>query len=385
MRLNKIAVSDLLKKIPKELLEDIARETKVDWNVSRLRGEVMLDLLLFGLIRSERLSTRVLEELYNSSFFDCFFSKDKKHKTRHSSIADRMTKIPSAYFKSIFEWAWQHYSKQLSPARQLANIHRFDSTMIKISSAFVDWGMKVGRAPKEGYQKLQLKVTVGMKGLLPSTVKTFFDQKHLGEEVALYEAIIAASPNKNDLVVFDRGLKSRKKLKKLDLQDIKFVTRGSQSTRYEVIRRHEDPSKYSNENVRFIQDSVVHLYASSNTKIKHEFRFVEIEIIETGKKIGFITNIFDLGADQIAEIYRMRWDIEVFFRFLKQELNIKHLLSHSQNGIQVQIYVTLLLAILLTVYKQANKISGYKIAKIRFEEKLLMHLAGILYNYQNDS
>lgn len=385
MSLTKLEVADLLKMIPKELLENVAANTQVDWNVSRLRGEVMLNLLLFGLIRSDRISTRVLEEFYNSSFFDCFFSKDENHQTRHSSIADRLTKIPSDYFKAIFEWAWQHFSKQLSPAKKIANIHRFDSTMISISSAFVDWGMRVGRPPKEGYQKLQLKVTVGMKGLLPTSVKTFFDQTHLGEEVALLEAILAASPNKNDLVVFDRGLKSRKSFQKLDLQDINFVTRGREDTRYQTIRKLKMSTEFDSEDVRFVQDSIVHLYASSNKVIEHEFRLIEIEILETQKRIRFLTNIFELPANQIAEIYQKRWDIEVFFRFLKQELNIKHLLSHSQNGIKVQIYVTLLLAILLTVFKQVNKISGYKIAKMRFEENLLIHIVKELVKYQDDS
>ena len=76
----------------------------------------------------------------------------------------------------------------------------------------------------------------------------------------------------------------------------------------------------------------------------------------------------------IAEIYRRRWDIEVFFRFIKQELNIKHLLSHSLNGIMVQIYVTLLLAILLTVYTVSNNLKGYKIPKIRFRDQLTIHI-----------
>lgn len=389
--MTKLEVADLLKKIPTSKLEEIAKHTKVDWNVSRLRGEVMLDLLLFGMCRSNRLSTRVLEHLYNSSFFNCFSTKDDGHKTRHSSIADRLTQIPHEYFQSIFEWAWQYFSKEISSNKKsklLSPIHRFDSTMVCISSALVDWGMKVGAPPKKGFQKMQLKVTVGMKGLFPTSVKTFFEQNYLSEERALYEAIVAASPTKKDWVVFDRGLKSRAKFKKLDLQDIQFVTRGAENCRYKILRPHQSNvqlEKLNTNETKFIQDSIVQLYSKGRTVVQHEFRLIEIEVIETGKRIFFITNIRDLNANEIADIYRQRWDIEVFFRFLKQELNIKHLLNHSQNGIQVQVYVALLLAILLTVFKTVNNISGYKIAKLKFEEDLLIHIVKELNRFENDS
>jgi IS4 transposase len=78
----------------------------------------------------------------------------------------------------------------------------------------------------------------------------------------------------------------------------------------------------------------------------------------------FITNIDDLKASEITEIYKMRWGIEVFFRFLKQELNFKHLVSRTQNEILVMLYMTLITAMLLMIYKQTNEISGYKIEKI---------------------
>ena len=383
--MTKLEVADLLKLIPESLLEKIAAETKVNWNVSRLRGEVMLDLLLFGLLRSDRISTRLLEHIYNSSFFDCFSSKDKGHQSRHSSIAERLTQIPSEYFAAIFEWAWQHFSNQIKTTKKLSKINRFDSTMIQISSALVDWGMRVGRPPKEGYQKHQLKITVGMKGLLPTSVKTYFDQAHLGEEKALYEAIVSANPKKDEWVVFDRGLKSRKRFQSLDLQNIKFVTRASENCRYQKIKTHDGTiSELDNEQLTFIQDSIVYLYADAHQIIQHEFRLIETQVKETGKRLLFITNISDLKADQIAQIYRSRWDIEVFFRFLKQELNIKHLLSHSENGVKVQVYVSLLLAILLTVFKQANKLHSYKITKIKFHDDLLLHIVKELLNFKDD-
>lgn len=83
-----------------------------------------------------------------------------------------------------------------------------------------------------------------------------------------------------------------------------------------------------------------------------------------------MTNIADLSAYEIAAIYKQRWDIEPFFKFLKQHLNLTLLVARNINGIRVMIYMTLILAMLLIVYKKLNNISGYKIAKFRFELEL---------------
>ena len=75
----------------------------------------------------------------------------------------------------------------------------------------------------------------------------------------------------------------------------------------------------------------------------------------------FVTNIKDTTAQHITDIYKKRWDIEVFFKFLKQVLNFNHLTNRSENGIQVMLYVTMIAAILLEAYKKTNKLTGFKI------------------------
>lgn len=68
-------------------------------------------------------------------------------------------------------------------------------------------------------------------------------------------------------------------------------------------------------------------------------------------------------------MYRRRWNIEVWFRFLKQELNFSHFLSLNENGIRIVLYMTLIVAILIRIYKQENQL-GYKTAKRRMEIEL---------------
>ncbi len=92
--------------------------------------------------------------------------------------------------------------------------------------------------------------------------------------------------------------------------------------------------------------------------------------LDDSEPVIFITNIDHISAVEITEIYKRRWDIEVFFKFIKQLLNFSHLVSRNENGIKVILYVTMIAAILLLEYKKLNKLPGYKIARQKFEQVL---------------
>jgi IS4 transposase len=82
-----------------------------------------------------------------------------------------------------------------------------------------------------------------------------------------------------------------------------------------------------------------------------------------------ITDILNLRAEMIAAMYRRRWDIEVFFRFIRQELNFSHFISMNTDGIQITLYMTLTVAMLLMIYRQANG-TGFRTAKRRMKIEL---------------
>ncbi|MBN8858126.1 MAG: transposase [Sphingobacteriales bacterium] len=88
---------------------------------------------------------------------------------------------------------------------------------------------------------------------------------------------------------------------------------------------------------------------------------------KSGAPICFVTYIINEEAYLIAAWYKQRWEIEVFFKFIKQHLNVNHLVSRNINGIKVMIYVTMILAILIIAYKKINRIKRFKIARLKFE------------------
>ena len=121
-----------------------------------------------------------------------------------------------------------------------------------------------------------------------------------------------------------------------------------------------------------LEDKLVKLY-KRDEKLNKEGRktvtstladetFRVIRFKPQGKReILLITNFLEPTAQTIARIYRRRWDIEVFFRFIKQELNFSHFLSMHENGIQIVMYMTLITAMLVMIYKRENNI-GYTTA-----------------------
>jgi IS4 transposase len=132
----------------------------------------------------------------------------------------------------------------------------------------------------------------------------------------------------------------------------------------------DDTTKPQDASVTILADKVCKLKNRKNEWTNHSYRVIDGIIDKSQEPISWITNALDLDAYEIAYIYKQRWEIEVFFKFLKQHLNLKHLVSRTENGIKVMLYITLILAILLIVYKKKNKIKGYKIAKLNFEIEL---------------
>jgi hypothetical protein len=101
MQKGKIECSELFAMIPEGLLKKLEKQTNVNHQVKKLSGILTLKLLLFSLLNSERISLRVMEEIFNSDQFK-IFAKKENQKTKHSTIGDRITNINYEFFEKIF-------------------------------------------------------------------------------------------------------------------------------------------------------------------------------------------------------------------------------------------------------------------------------------------
>ena len=371
MREKKASLKQLLEFIPESYFNEIAAETKVDFQVKKLNGKTMFNLIMMGLLDSERLSLRVMEQIYSSKKFKIISGIASKEFTKHSSIGDRISNISSDYFEKLFNKSVDIFSSKFSN-KEIGNytIERFDSTMVSLSSKLLSFGMVNGLKNKEGEHKInQLKFTIGFNGLIPFKAKIFTEQKDLSEDLPLYQTIVEHKYDEKSIAVFDRGLKSRKKIAEIDSNKKLFVTRINPTKNYKTIDVLND-TPFEIEGLIVEKELKVYLYDGKKNIVKTPLRLIITKQKENNQPILFVTNITDLNSEEICEVYKKRWDIEVFFRFLKQELNLKHLVSRTENGIKVMLYMTLITAILLLVYKELNNIKGYKMAKREFVSEI---------------
>ena len=359
-----ISVSDLLELIPDDLLAELSNDTKVDFQVKKLYGRNVFNLLLFGLIESERLGLRSLQDFYNSTHYKVLFNIPGSNSTRYNSLSARLANMNVDFFKKAFEAIYEQCSQLYDESELSLNykITRVDSTMVCQTAAKLEKGINVG-CKKDG--KKQIKYTICLTDLFPSSVEVFNQQCHISENLTIPKAILKViDKSKDNVFVFDRGVASRAVFCELDQNDCSFVTRLKTGTRYQVLQEQELPNELKTRNLILQKDLRVHLYKTGPTLIEHDFRLIQTQN-ENGNQYWFLSNRFDLSANEIIIIYKKRWDIEVFFRFIKQELNFTHFISVNENGIQILLYMTLILAMLILIYKKSNGL-GYKTAKRRF-------------------
>lgn len=364
-----ISVKELLSVIPDDKVSSLAVDTKVDYCTKVLYGRSVFYMILYALLESDRTSLRTMEDIFNSVKFKFLFNLDQDKSVRHSSISERLSVMDVSFFAKLFDTFYTRLS-QLYSEKELAaqKLIRVDSTMVAEAANKLVKGMHVGRRT----DKRQTKFTIGFDGLLPNVAQIFNEQKQLCECETIPKVIRCNSVhNAGALYVFDRGVNSRPVFETFHDEEIAFVTRLNPDSVYESVEIKETSGRMLG-NLVLIKDEVVFLYTYGKGKKKQRTQN-RYRLISTRNKDGetllFLTNIFAADAVIITDYYRKRWDIEVFFRFIKQELNFSHFMSTSENGIKIILYMTLILSMLILIYKKINKF-GYKTAKRRFSIEL---------------
>ena len=383
---NKIAVKEILGYISDEKLDFFAQETLVDWNVKKLHGKELFKLCVFGVLNENRASSRVFESFYENSFFRNYAQIEEGKTVSHSSIADRIGNIEVKYFEVLYTHTVDVFQDKLND-KDKVKLSLYDSTITSLSASLLSFGMQNGQKNKKGEQgKNSIKFTVGFNGL-PFNVKFHKDQKMISEDLALGDILAEHVADKKDIAVFDRGMKERKTKVELSENVKYFVTRIYKASKYVVEKNSSETLlDIENETIKLVKHSKVHLF-SNQKKTKKVFRLVEAILKSNGEKILFLSNLpeDEFTPEQIAAIYKSRWDIERFFRFIKQNLKFKHYFSRQWNGIQLMIYIILIASILLLAYIKLNELKGYKISKMSFCNQLQNEIINqIIIHYGGD-
>ncbi|WP_417904993.1 IS4 family transposase [Candidatus Tisiphia endosymbiont of Micropterix aruncella] len=207
-----------------------------------------------------------------------------------------------------------------------------------------------------------IKISVGLKNSIPNSIRFCNGQSEVSEDIALVKAINEAKIEKEDVLLFDRGVSSADSFRELDKQEKKFITRIKLNRKYHLVKRNDIVNAG---NLDITSDEIVNLYNKKHQKINCNLRLIKAKNVAKDE-LWFLTNILDLSAEELAESYKERWSIGVFFKFIKQNLQFKNFVSHNMNGMQVYLYCILIAAILFIIFKISNKLTGFKMALLKF-------------------
>jgi hypothetical protein len=157
---------------------------------------------------------------------------------------------------------------------------------------------------------------------------------------------------KNRVIVEDRAYFDFALMLQRAAAENTFVTRIKTNTQYKVVKENDQPDEVEQD---ILKDEVITLTskkAEDTGMDKVELRLVHVYREEDGKVIEIITNNLNWSARTIADLYKKRWDIELFFKAIKQNLQIKTFVGTSANAVKSQIYIALITYLLLQLIKR---------------------------------
>jgi hypothetical protein len=261
---------------------------------------------------------------------------------KRSTLSDANKKRSSEVFASIYKSIYSSYRPFLSDSNTkklpVEDLKIVDSSTI---SLFSDIIKGVGRNPINGKKKggIKMHTMINAKEDVPCLVR--FTSAATHDHVFLKELNL----KKGSFVVFDKGYVDYMQYYKWTLEDVYFVTRQKENAQYTSLEEfdigdHIHPSILKDERINITKDGQ-----------SIELRRVAFYHAEQKKVYEFISNNFDIDADKIADIYKQRWQIETLFKRLKQNFPLKYFFGDNQNAIEIQIWVSLIIQLIMLVIK----------------------------------
>jgi hypothetical protein len=246
------------------------------------------------------------------------------------------------YYYSVLDHFQQQYAfGRKGLPRLKRKVFLVDASVIPLCLSLFDWAQF---RKKKG--AIKLHAVLDYDGCLPVFAAITEGKTH--------EVNVARELNfpKGSVVVFDRGYSDYSWMQELDSKGIFFVTRMKSNAAYTLEKVYFD--KPDADGVRFDAD-ISFWTASSKKKYPGTVRLVRYWDKEQQRELEFITNHSDWKAQTVADVYKQRWNIEVFFKQIKQNLKIKSFIGTSVNAVMIQVWTAMLSMLLLMVMKSRAK------------------------------
>jgi DDE family transposase/uncharacterized protein DUF4372 len=250
---------------------------------------------------------------------------------------------PYALYEALF-------GKLLNRCQRVASSHnfRFNNLLYSLDASTIDLCLSVFPWADFRTTKGAVKLHVGLNhaGYLPEFVTVTEGKKH---DVTIGR--ILTFP-KGSIVAVDKGYNDYSWYKQLTEKEISFVTRLKTNAKYRVVCRRDVLKNKGLTSDQIIEFTGIQIAKKCPTQLRR----IGYRDPKTGKHYVFLTNNFKLAARTIADIYKARWQVELFFKWIKQNLKIKSFVGTSKNAVMTQIWIALCLYLLLAFLKFQSKL-----------------------------
>jgi len=233
-----------------------------------------------------------------------------------------------------------------------ATVYAFDATTIDLCLSVYPW------APfRSAKAAIKLHTLLDLRGAIPSFIHITDGKTH---EINVLDDLIIEP---GAYYLLDRGYLDFGRLFAIHQAQAFFVTRAKSNTKFK--RRYSHPVDRANSDILCDQIGMLTVFYSSKD-YPTTLRRIVVRDEESGKRVTFLTNNFALKPELIAQLYRQRWQVELFFKWIKQHLRIKAFLGTSENAVKTQIWIAVCTYVLIAIVKKRLKLSHslYEILQI---------------------
>lgn len=260
-------------------------------------------------------------------------------------------RIYADYAQSLMGIARSLYQNEPFGVDLADSVYALDATTIDLCLSVFPW------APfRSAKAAVKLHTLLDLRGNIPSFIHISDGKMH---EVNILDQLL---PEPGAFYVMDRGYLDFERLHRMHKAGSFFVTRGKSNLKIE--RRYSHPVDRS---TGLICDQTVVLTVFYSQKgFPAPLRRIRFKDPESGKTLIFLTNNFTLPALTITQLYRCRWQVELFFKWIKQHLRIKAFFGTSENAVKLQIWIAVSVYVLVAIIKKRLKITAslYEILQI---------------------
>jgi hypothetical protein len=266
---------------------------------------------------------------------------------------NRDSRIFSDFGQYLINLVAPLYSDEKLKNSDLDNsIFALDSTSISVSLKLWKW---VRGENSRGAVKVH--TLMDLRGSIPTFIHITDGKTHDINALDLIDVIA------NAIYVMDKAYVDFSRLYLLDQAQSFFVVRAKENLRYEIIEKYSE----LDETTGVLNDQKIRLkLAKTRSLYPKTLRKIDYYDFEKKRRLTFLTNNFHETAEEIAQVYRNRWEIEVFFKWIKQNLQIKKLWGRSENAVKTHIWVAICTYLIVAYVKKQLKsdLSIYEIMQI---------------------